>query len=202
MEGAYNTAQILMTPPKKKFPLSCVLLIGVVVAAIIAMIMSKIDACKPRMIPVMVSSMKAALLGDKKDAHLKTNLDSVTNLTPCADDDEKCNDFQKVDPSQKALHTSKVVEFDQEHADEKCMYMIYAPWCPHCHTAMPNFVKASNDVDIPFAMINAELVDSSILQGDKMFNITHFPYIVMKTPQGQNVFKGAPEVEELVKFAK
>ena len=78
------------------------------------------------------------------------------------------------------------------------MYLIFAPWCPHCHTTMPNFAEASKKTNIPFAIINAESVPSNILQD---FKLTHFPFIVKKSNSTKYVFEGQPKVEELVKHA-
>ena len=81
----------------------------------------------------------------------------------------------------------------------------YAPWCPHCHTAMPAVIDASLESEHAFAIVNSELIDPKTLQGD-IFQVTHFPYICRQEKKNNEttmtVFKGSPTKEEILKFSK
>lgn len=58
------------------------------------------------------------------------------------------------------------------------MLMIFAPWCPHCHNAMPAFKeKAKSNPDTTFVLCNAEaLPQHAFGAGPKaLFNIQYFP---------------------------
>ena len=54
--------------------------------------------------------------------------------------------------------------------------MFFAPWCPHCHSAMPDFSAAADTTDHPFVMINAEALPPPAFTGpDALFALEYFP---------------------------
>lgn len=116
---------------------------------------------------------------------------NVTNLTPC--NDEHC----KTKSSQvKSHYTNQVKEFLK---DKDAIVFIFAPWCGHCHNAIPSYYNASANVNAPCTLVNADLVDDSFLQEMK---VTHFPYICMSANgQVKNVLKEMPTVESLKTLA-
>ena len=190
--------------------LSCKLIIGFVIFIIIMVLLKTISKCsRPRSINrgSYISGRKAAV--DKPDCHAKMSFagTEVDNLTHCDENDDACKSFKSISNDVKKDTAKTVKEYDEKH--ENKMYMIYAPWCPHCHTALPKFCEASKKCaseNVQFALVNAEMVTSDILQDVKngtkpVFNVTHFPFLVHKTKNGEEVFKGAPSAENIAEFA-
>lgn len=149
-----------------------------------------------------VSGKQASVI--QNDCHAKMDFanSNVINLTHCAEGDETCKDFKKVSPDLVTKNTADIKTFATDNED--VLFMVYAPWCPHCHTTLPKFVEASKKVDkTKFALINAELCSRDLLQGDSngIAQVTHFPYIFHKVSGNNAVFKGNPTVENLVTFS-
>tara|TARA_B100000482_G_scaffold192323_1_gene180026 strand:- start:3113 stop:3847 length:735 start_codon:yes stop_codon:yes gene_type:complete len=194
-------------PPKEDSRISCQLVIvGIVILIVIVLSMS-FKTCRRGLNDMMTFSATSGRKSDTKsvDYHAKINLSEfeVENLTHCSESDSKCKDFKNVDEKFKVETGEKLKEFDEKNND--VVYMIYAPWCPHCHTALPKFGEASTKSDVKFALVNAEMVPSSILQGkDALFNVTHFPFICHKNKEKNivDVFKGAPAADTIARFAE
>lgn len=206
----------------------CMAVLLVLIALAVSVLYAR-RACagaSERVVPIFVSSMKAALGLRKKpasssavDAHIGDSVSAgaqsmikttVTgeqgcyNLTFCGKGDPLCEDMKKIDPSVRAKTEAAVMSFLDKHPT--CVVMIFAPWCPHCHTALPKFVEASKSATVPFALINAEMMDPKTMHGDKaLFNVQYFPFIVKRTKAGGEsqdiLFKDVPSVENLLKLA-
>ena len=204
----------------------CGLVVGIIILLIVFMLISRSGCAQKmtRVVPVFVNGMKAKLGGGDKDTassdpdddiHIK--LDKTTakkikkpghkgkglhNLTPCSGHSkEKCQDTKKIDPSVHKETEKNVRDFLAKHP--VCMVMVFAPWCPHCHTAMPEFAKAAEKSEVPFALINAEMMDPKLLQGESaLFNVQYFPYILRRETKGgessDTLFKDAPKGQHLV----
>jgi thiol-disulfide isomerase/thioredoxin len=134
------------------------------------------------------------------DKYIGTVPSKINNLTKCNASDTSCNDFKKVEDAFKVSTTNNVKSFLTKNPD--ILIMVFAPWCPHCHTALPNFMKASSTVrGMKPCIMNAEMVDHTLLQD---MNVTHFPFIAA-SHNGMvqsDVFEGPPTVDELVKFSE
>ena len=174
-----------------------------------------------RVVPVFVNGMRSKLDSGSEggdDVHLKLDKTlakkvkkpgssgkGVHNLTPCdSSDPSKCQDVKKVDPSVHVQNEKHVREFLSKHPVS--MIMVFAPWCPHCHTAMPEFAKAAEKCDVPFALINAELLPPKLLQGESaLFNVQYFPFIMRREKSGHDfsdtLFKDQPSADKLAKHA-
>ena len=66
---------------------------------------------------------------------------------------------------------------------QEVMIMVFAPWCGHCHQAMPHFVNLSKGSRVPFCLVNAETVDKATFSAgsDKsIFPLQYFPTFLMK----------------------
>jgi len=151
--------------------------------------------------PSMYASGRASHMGGV-DCHAKTDFTNsgVYNLTHCSETDASCKDVKNVNKEVAVENGNKLVEFDKTH--ENCMYMVYAPWCPHCHKAMPNFVEASKASKTPFALVNAELLPPALIQGENaIVDVKHFPFFCHKNGTTKDVLKVAPTTENIVKFA-
>ena len=123
------------------------------------------------------------------------NAPNCHNLTLCKD--AKCKDYKTCDPIIKAQFTQDARAFAEKNKD--AILMVFSPWCPHCETAMPKFIDASKKAKIPFVLINAELVERSLISGDKAIaNVTHFPYIA----HGKKVLEEAPTEEAILRLAE
>ena len=78
--------------------------------------------------------------------------------------------------------------------------MVFAPWCPHCHKVMPQFVHMSQRAHkTPFCLVDAEAVlKGSFTQGDaRMIHpLQYFPTFLVKKDGGAFVEKELTEVLE------
>lgn len=74
---------------------------------------------------------------------------------------------------------------DPEHAYS--VIMIFAPWCAHCHSAMPKLSAAVEKDALPCLMVNAESVPVDALTGANAIipevPVEYFPLIICKSPQ-------------------
>ncbi len=205
---------------KPKGSQACGLLLGIIVVILILWLIGRTTSCSPhRVVPVFVNGMRAKL-SSADDAHLKPEVSKkvckpgskdpkcLQNLTPCQAGDKNCHpaDGNKVNPSVHKEHDESVKKFLKE--TPVSMIMIYAPWCPHCHTAMPKFAEASEKSGgVPYALINAEMVSPQLLHGENaLFNVQYFPYILRREKKGtefsDTLFKNAPTTENLVAHSK
>lgn len=64
----------------------------------------------------------------------------------------------------------------------EAVVMIYAPWCPHCKTAMPDFAKLSKEhPGTLFVLIDAESLPGEAFSGpNALVQLEHFPTLVRK----------------------
>ena len=81
--------------------------------------------------------------------------------------------------------------------------MVFAPWCPHCHKVMPQFVHMSQRArKTPFCLVDAEAVlKRSFTQGDAsmIHPLQYFPTFLVKKDGGAFVEK---ELSEVLEFAE
>jgi len=189
----------------------CHVLTGIIIILVLCWIFTNRNQCTTFLnhrMPHMLSSMRASMGRAPVDHHIKVDhalakKSKVHNLTPC--DGDHCKDIKKVDGAFRKKCDEQLVDFLQKH--KTAMIMIYAPWCGHCVNAMPKFYEASIGSDVPFAVVNAEMVSPELLQGERaLFNVQFFPYIVRRERDekdvSDSVFKEAPTVESLHKHAK
>jgi thiol-disulfide isomerase/thioredoxin len=190
----------------------CTILTFGIVVFIIWWLLSKFS-CQhyvTRPVTTVVNGMKAAIAKKNgNDHHVKVDPETVKeskvhNLTQCTQ--ESCKDIKKIDSMTKKSSDKIIKKFLEDH--DTCMVFIFAPWCPHCVTAMPKYYEASTKTDVPFALINAEMVSAETLQGEKsMFNVEFFPHIMRLEKQKdgtytKSIFKEAPDADAIVKHSK
>lgn len=201
-------------PLDDKFPgktvSMCQVLMGIIILLLVCWVFSNRSHCATFLnhrMPHMISSMRAVATRAPVDHHIKVddalaNKSKVHNLTPC--DGEHCRDIKNVNGAFRKACDNKLIEFLNENPTT--MIMIFAPWCGHCVNAMPKFYEASMSSDVPFAVVNAEMVSPELLQGERaLFNVQFFPFIVRRERKGNDVsdsvFKEAPTFESLRKHA-
>ena len=64
---------------------------------------------------------------------------------------------------------------------DKAVIMVFAPWCGHCHKAMPLFAETSSGTQLPFLMINAEAMPREALSGaGAIYSCEYFPTFLAK----------------------
>lgn len=191
-----------------------ILIIIAVVAFLVVVTVGSKPECRQRLrqIPAMISTMRTRFSkndgkvsskisqSEELDEYVKHVSKKCRNLTACLQGDVNCKDFKNVSEEYKKRKTNEVKEYLQSH--QNIMILIYAPWCPHCHTALPQFMEAADELeDVDVAILNAEMVDRKLM-GD--LEVTHFPFIA-KSKDGllhKEVFKGRPQRKELVDFCK
>jgi thiol-disulfide isomerase/thioredoxin len=129
----------------------------------------------------------------------------VDNLTVCTEGDENCKDYTKVDSSYVADKTQNTLKYLNAHPN--VIVLIFAPWCPHCHTALPKFMEISPDVKankMDMAIINAEMVQKDLLES---LGVTHFPFLVkshdgLLSGKTRQVYNGPLDKNNLIEFCK
>lgn len=147
----------------------------------------------------VTSSKNGSVMSDV-DQYVDHVAAKCDNLTFCKKGDPTCEDFKNVTHQYKYKKTAEVRDYFNNH--HNVVVLIFAPWCPHCHTALPKFMAASDEMkkhrDV--AIINAEMVDRELM-GE--LQVTHFPYIFAEDRKNKRkVHKGKVSEEELIKFAK
>ena len=169
----------------------CSVVICALIVLIIYNMMSQPYVIYQKDIPGMVSSMAASLLGSDSNDDLPTadetsvsakieDLDkkdlplSADAKNSKEDDDATANQTE----DDKKVLTEKVTKMVKSNS--KLVVMFWAPWCPHCHSAMRPFVLASQmRPNTKFLMVNAEAVDKEkLFKGDNpIVPLSHFPFI-------------------------
>lgn len=220
MPESYQRVQYTDSSQEPKGAPMCGLLIGFIVIVLLIWFFARSGCGGQRVVPVFVNGMRSKVDGKEggDDVHIKMDKTITSkmkkpgstgkglhNLTPCdASDPSKCQDVKKIDPLVHTQNEKHVREFLGKH--KVSMIMVYAPWCPHCHTAMPEFAKAASQCDVPFALINAELMPPKLLQGDSaLFNVQYFPFIMRRESNGSDfsdtLFKDQPTADKLKQHA-
>lgn len=190
-----NNMPDIYARPASKNNYTYTVVIGLLVIIVIAFLVQKDNFPYQIPLPSFISSMKGVIGIHKKDAFCD-NVDNLVNLTYCAEDDETCKG--KTNEAKK-----KYTEIVQKFCDETSDYvmMIYAPWCPHCHKAMPNLNEAAKNISQKVALVNADLVERHILQNKNM-EVTHFPFIVHVVDGNAVVMSEAPSQQNIENFAR
>lgn len=203
------------TQPKRSMndvPKMCCAVIGFVALIIIVsmyhMKSTNPGDCKGRMIPVFVSSMAsvASSAADKVKEAVTSTINMATegedeyvppttakNLTFCA----KGSKCEADDKTMKTMEKN-VTDYMEENPD--AVLMIFAPWCGHCKSAIPEFCKANDLCTKKMAIINSSMVSQEFLT--KNFNLTHFPFIIKKQGEKTEVFQGKATAENIKSFAE
>lgn len=117
----------------------------------------------------------------------------VQNPTLCTD--ESCKNYKELKPEDKAKNDAKVKQAIA--AKPHALVLVWAPWCGHCHNAMPVVAEAAKHIEDGVILVNSELVSSEMLREGGLAQVTHFPFIMC----GGRVFDGPVEKDELKKFA-
>ena len=183
--------------PQRNNSVTTLFTVGTIVL-VVAFLYFNQNTCKSfgRRVPMYVSSLRTKLLSARnaqvetvaasitEDVHAKSlkNPGEVKNLTQCPPGSQ-CEKLENVTAELKTEYDKKVI--DSIKSCPQCMIMVYAPWCPHCSTALPQFAAASANTEtkLPYHLINAELVSASLLMGDGavVANVEHFPFICKRT---------------------
>ena len=129
---------------------------------------------------------------DKKDLPL-----SADAANSKEDDDASAKQTE----GDKKVLTEKVTKVVKSTG--KLIVMFWAPWCPHCHSAMRPFVLASKMCpNTKFLMVNAEAVDKeTMFKGNNpIVSLSHFPFICrMENGKMVKLHESAPTPSGIVK---
>ncbi len=177
---------------------------GIASVIVVSLILILLNVCKFKFNPIKgISGLKSAI--SSSDAYLSEILkeSNILNLTECKSDDESCNNYKEgVNEDKKKSHGEQIRKYVKEN-DEFLMF-IYAPWCGHCHNALPKFNEASKKSSVKFTCVNAELVDSNLLQKHEssIVEVPYFPFICKKENNKLVPFEGEPTEESILEFSK
>lgn len=104
----------------------------------------------------------------------------------------------------KRVQTSTVELLDSDKAAQDnllddAVVMVFADWCSHCKTAIPEFFKAATQSSVPFFAINGPKCP----QTSAALGVKAYPMIIRLRPGSDpQVFKGNRKAESFVKFAQ
>ena len=84
----------------------------------------------------------------------------------------------------------------------RAVIMIWAPWCGYCELFMPEFAKAAIEADVPFVLINAELVSRDLFTKERMLEVKGFPTFVLINNMKFTPLEARPTKESLLQLSK
>jgi thiol-disulfide isomerase/thioredoxin len=143
-------------------------------------------------------------LNGSGDVHAPTLEQSrVLLATPCPPGDARCARGGALRAQDKAAYTegARAIVAQQLRGGGRALLFVFAPWCGHCHRAMPDVAAAANDVPtVPVVAVNADMVDNELLEE---YGVRHFPYVVLLRPGGAaRPLEGSVSREALARFAR
>lgn len=107
--------------------------------------------------------------------------------------------YEELSAEEKQANDAKVMRFVNSQAS--VIVFIFAPWCPHCHQALPEFLAAGALTGSSMAIVNGEMCSRELLQGE-LANVTHFPYVCKRSQDGNITVMTAPlNKDAIVDFA-
>ena len=151
------------------------------------------------MISRFTSGRKVSLVGD--DVHLSKETNAkigaanktkpkIKNPTLCTT--EEC---KKITEEQRRKNDAKVR--DTLKQCPTALIFIWAPWCPHCHNAMPTVVDAAVEADEEVVLVNSEAVSRDLISGDNAIaEVTHFPFLT----KGGKTYEGRMDKASIANF--
>lgn len=135
-------------------------------------------AAQDRFVKVDVALVKRATSCDA------TKKQCLHILTPCTT--SECENYKDMTKEAKEANDTAVRNFVAQNP--RLVLMVFAPWCTHCHTAMPAFFEAACDSDVPFGLVNAELVNPDVIAGaTRICDVKYFPTIVLLEHTGDEL---------------
>ena len=204
---------------EQHFGMLICMVLGMLVLVLLARLFYKPIGCQQRrMVPMMISSFKAAVAqttgasaqaGDQDDQFCpKEMMDAgkCVNLSECKKGDPGCAVDKEVSEEKQAEYAANLRKFISEN--QTCVVMVYAPWCGHCTTAKPKFIEASNETDVKFGMVNGDLLPRSMIMGpNSLLQVSHYPFFAKfeKGTQGEHnvtVYQGPFAPKALKEFAE
>jgi len=119
----------------------------------------------------------------------------VHNPTSCTD--ATCENYKEgVSETEKVKNDSKVIELMKKFPN--ALVLIWAPWCPHCHNAIPLITEDAKKMKTPVVLVNSELVTTKIMTGADApaGDVTHFPFIA----QNKKLYEGSMDPDAIKAF--
>lgn len=139
------------------------------------------------------------LSNETNDRIMAANKASINVHNPTVCTDASCENYKTgVSASDKAKNDDAVRAVMKRYPH--ALVMVWAPWCPHCHNAMPEVIKAAEEIDDPLVLVNSELVTPKMMTGPDApaGNVSHFPFIA----KDKQVFEGSMTAEGIKSFCK
>jgi thioredoxin-like negative regulator of GroEL len=104
---------------------------------------------------------------------------------------------QSVSEADKQSNHKKLEDFLGSH--DKCIVMVYAPWCSHCKTALPGFKAMAAESSIPTCMVNGDSLPVSSLTGPSaLIQVEYFPTFCAKNGEESSVSASLEKATEAV----
>ena len=120
------------------------------------------------------------------------------NLTPCYDD--ACKNYKTLAAEVKEVNTTAVLEYLSNVP--RAVIMIWAPWCGYCELFMPEFAKAAIEANVPFLLINAELVSRDLFTKERMLEVKGFPTFVLINDRKFTPLQARPSKDSLLELSR
>ena len=123
--------------------------------------------------------------------------EGVVDLVDCPGAASDGNGWRSMGETAKAQCASATVSWLKTHPE--AVVMIFAPWCDHCHRAMPGLGEAVSATGFPALMVNAEAVPRALLQGDTaLYQCEYFPTFLAKKGDKVVAAKSPAEAAQLL----
>ena len=138
-----------------------------------------------------------AFLSAETHAAIKACGDKVACPTTCPKGG-KCESYKDMTDADKAGYDAAVLSTIKDAPGS--LLMIWAPWCPHCHNAMPAVIEAAKKLTgKKLILVNAEMCSSKLLQGGEgsIAKVTHFPFIT----KDEELYQGPMQPDAIAAFA-
>ena len=159
-------------------------------------------AASARLVTTMVSARRAGFKGSARIPpglldlaqcrHLNVPIDEKANVVVADCKDGKC----MTEEDKTKLHKDLRAFLDKT---PNVVLMVFAPWCPHCHNAMPQFTRmAQSAKKTPFCIVNAEALPRTAFTkgGENMIHaLEYFPTFLVKKDGGKLEEKDLADVE-------
>ena len=139
---------------------------------------SFIDACK------VFPDMKCGMV---------SLIDNTTNLA---------NPKEPTPEPVKRKNYETLLAFVNDPTQKRACIVIFAHWCPHCHSLIKELVEKANTLQnngVKYLLVNGESVHSDAFQGEKaVISLQHYPTILCKVG---NMGKEVKSIDEATQLA-
>ena len=102
----------------------------------------------------------------------------------------------------KRKNYETLVKFVNDPKQPRACIVVFAHWCPHCHTLINELVDKANSIKgngVQYLLVNGESVHADAFQGEKaIISLQHYPTVLCKIG---NMGKEVKSIDEATRMA-